>query len=224
MKCILIGINGKMGSGKSTVSKIITDKANEEDYQAWQVNFGALLKNEVSKIYGISIQDCYTQEGKETLYDLLEIYDHINDCKLLYRLINPQWHFVRDGHEGGLVKVREILQWYGTNLIRKENPDHWVDSLRRKCAPLFTQPKTVVIIDDLRFKNELQFINNRGGVSVRIETYEEWQAGSNADHQSETDLDDCLDQFSIVLKPDFGLQALEEQVANLVWGLAIKDR
>jgi hypothetical protein len=56
--------------------------------------------------------------------------------------------------------VRRLLQWYGTDYRRAENPDHWVE------RGIFVAGKTncdLVIFPDVRFQNEVDAIRNLHG-------------------------------------------------------------
>ena len=60
---MLIGISGKIGSGKNTVANLIMDTTDNK--YAWQDKaFAGKLKQITSIMTGVSIEDCYSQEGK----------------------------------------------------------------------------------------------------------------------------------------------------------------
>lgn len=88
-------------------------------------------------------------------------------------------------------KHPKLLQWWGTEYRRAQNPNYWVDKL---CESI---PGTldVVMITDVRFPNEADAIKNRKGYTVKIERLD--KAGKpyvapdrSPDHVSETALDD----------------------------------
>ena len=62
-------------------------------------------------------------------------------------------YFNWDGNKD--VKGREILQQIGTNTIRAENPNYWVDFVI-SFVELFETKYDFVIVDDCRFVNELE--------------------------------------------------------------------
>lgn len=95
--------------------------------------------------------------------------------------------------------VREILQWHGTDFRRKQDPDYWT----RYMNGLISAYSLFVIIDDVRFKNEADFVKDHHGWLIRINPYREWMPGKYAKHQSETDLD-CYREFDLILTPEFG--------------------
>jgi len=54
---------------------------------------------------------------------------------------------------------RTLLQWWGTDFRRNRNPDYWLDQWER-----WFGYEPVAIVDDVRFPNEVQFIQDRGGI------------------------------------------------------------
>jgi len=141
----------------------------------FRVGFGDILKRECSYLYGYPLEWNYNSEGKK---------------KIMSHLKLPRFSMT----------VREILQWHGTDYRRKNNPDYWIEEM--ECA-LKTKTTKNIIIDDVRFKNEANFIKSRNGLLIRINPYPEWKPGEFADHASETDLDDYTD-FDLILSPKFG--------------------
>ena len=64
-------------------------------------------------------------------------------------------------------KGRKLLQVIGTEAGRAYNPDLWIEKLD---ARIKQQPKeTIVIVDDVRFDNEVDYIEAFGGKVFKIE-------------------------------------------------------
>lgn len=84
-----------------------------------------------------------------------------------------------------LGKDRRFLQIMGTEWGRNVDPNLWVKRVQRKIED---NPAQVVIIDDLRFKNEIEFCKENGFSCIRIR-----RSGleSNDSHLSENDLSDA---------------------------------
>lgn len=53
---------------------------------------------------------------------------------------------------------RKALQYLGTDLVRAEHPDWWVDRMGDRLIEAELRGVRVAIIDDLRFPNELQMV------------------------------------------------------------------
>lgn len=98
---------------------------------------------------------------------------------------------------------RELLQWWGTEVRRKADACYWSDKMR---GYLFEQEEEgcpLVVIDDVRFLDEAALITASGGKLYRLVPYNGWNPGPNAEHASETALDDYPD-FACRLAPAFG--------------------
>lgn len=66
-----------------------------------------------------------------------------NTAKLLF-----DWNGVKD--EAG----RQLLQWWGTDVVRAQYPDFWVEEVMR-LVDVARDQLDYVIIDDVRFPNEI---------------------------------------------------------------------
>ena len=152
-------------SGKMGVGKTtIAEAIVKQTNQKYVIyNFADLLKHEVSVVFNIDIIDCYTEEGKNSKYN------------------NSQ------------ATIRDILQWYGSDIVRKQHPMHWVNAMRKVITESGNKN---VIIPDVRFPNEDEFCDH----TIRINPYKGWDKYS--DHISETALDALL--FSYTFTPDYG--------------------
>ncbi len=91
--------------------------------------------------------------------------------------------------------VREALQWWGTDIVRNMvSENHWVERVTGK---------GMVIIDDIRFPNECDYVKQNDGVLIRIEDYPGKPVDPRAYHISETALDD-YPHFDLVMYPPYG--------------------
>jgi hypothetical protein len=100
------------------------------------------------------------------------------------------------------LSARELLQWWGA-LRREFNPDYWVDQV------IGTADQDLLIIDDVRYRNEADAIKAAGGLLFRLEPHDQWRPGVGAEHISETDLDNYM-FFDKIYRPARGL-------AHLTW-------
>lgn len=104
---------------------------------------------------------------------------------------------------------RMLMQWYGTEYRRWDDPDYWVKKLYAKILDLKRADKKIklVIVADVRFKNEANHIVDVGGELWRVK-----RAQLDGDvHTSETDLDN-FENFSIELTNNSSLDELSVQV------------
>jgi adenylate kinase family enzyme len=148
-----------------------------------RIAFADVLKQETAKKFRFPVELCYSETGKNTEVPM---------------------------PDGRLLTVRNLLQWYGTDVKRAQDPDYWV---KRMEMTLYKPAYRLsgVIIDDVRFPNEAHLVERLGGSLFRIQPYPGYVQKS--DHVSETVLDDFI--FPIVFTPDYGknhLQAVADEI------------
>lgn len=109
------------------------------------------------------------------------------------------------------------LQWWGTEFRRGHcGDDYW---LRRMDEALLTTTSAVVVVPDVRFVNEADWVKSRGGVVVRINRTADVPGTKDA-HLSETALDDY--EFDYVLENNM-TETFNEEVSSL-WATVIRPR
>ncbi|MDL2315620.1 hypothetical protein LJC59_00860 [Desulfovibrio sp. OttesenSCG-928-A18] len=179
----LIGLSGKMGVGKTTVANMIKELVPGTE----RVAFGDLLKREVAERFDIPLAVFYHDKNKRI-------------CA------NPQRFEAGWPGTRSVMTARELLQWYCTDLVRAQNPDYWTVAMREHLRTLRGVP--LVVIDDVRFPNEANFIKESSGMLVRIEAYPGYTVSADvAGHASETALDDWQ-TWDMVFRPELGEEAL----------------
>lgn len=161
------------------------------------------------------------QHGKDTVASIIQnqlkeccnrvIITHYADllkyiCKNYF-----EWDGVKD--ENG----RKMLQYVGTDVIRKQNPSLWVDFVAM-ILKYFHDNWDYVIIPDCRFPNEITTMIDNGFDTVHIRVVRYGFTSSltedQKNHQSETALDN--------VKPDIyiyncgTLYDLEQSIKNLI--------
>lgn len=62
---------------------------------------------------------------------------------------------------------RALLQWWGTDFRREQDPDYWV-KLGAHRAEVMAEEGAIPVFTDCRFPNEAQMVKDRGGVLVRV--------------------------------------------------------
>jgi len=187
----LIGLSGKMGVGKSTVANMIVKQVPGAERAA----FGDILKREVAEAYQLPL--VYLYEAKHTV-------------------IHANAERIKAGWPEGIktLTVRELLQWYGTDFVRAQNPDYWIVAMREHLRSLRDVP--LVILDDVRFGNEANLVLELGGKLVRIEPYPGYTVSANiAAHASETALDEW-DHWHAVYTPAHGEEELKRVAMDVI--------
>ena len=191
---MIIGLSGKMGSGKTAVALAIQEAFTGG--KSHRLAYGDLLKDEVSRRFNFPVNHCYGNKG--TIIPLTES--------------RAAQGMTRD------MTVRELLQWYGTDVIRAKSANHWVGAMRKRLDGL---DASLVVIDDVRFPNEVDLIRMLGGIVVRLLPYRGYVTPDNvtADHKSEVALDDYRD-WDMTFCPGYGaFEAAAEVILTYQKGL-----
>ena len=138
------------------------------------------------------------RHGKDTVAKILHsfspmesrIFSFAADLKGMCRVV----HGMRD-------KDAPLLQREGSR-FRETNPDIFVECLE---AQIRDEAPKIAIIPDMRYKNEMEWIKNRGGITVRVSRLNVdgtpfIDPSRPADHPSEIDLDDAEFHHEVTVK------------------------
>lgn len=177
----IVGISGKIGTGKSELARL----ASEYLGKGWgRRSFADALKLEVAGTFNIPLKDCYDVNSKNRPV----ITSHA------LTMFNPP---------KALMTVREIMQWWGTDVRRAQNPAVWVHAMAKWVDDNMYNYKGV-IIDDVRFPDEFGLVKGMGGVAVRLNPYPgQWDRQHVGRHVSETALDH-VSEWDLIFSPKFG--------------------
>ena len=146
----IISFSGRMKSGKSELAKIC------ERYGYERIYFALPLKTLCADLLDISIDAL--NKAKAEKYDI-GVTIGKDMCKILADETSIPLEAVIETCEGVVIKdVRHMLQFIGTDLIRKYNTNWHVDRIRE----MIDKNKNYVI-DDVRFPNEKALVEELGG-------------------------------------------------------------
>lgn len=76
---------------------------------------------------------------------------------------------------------RALMQEYGTEVRRADDPYHWT----KKWARTASECDKHVCVDDIRFLNEAECVKNAGGVLVRLQRFDIEGGGSHASEKEQ---------------------------------------
>lgn len=137
----LIGISGKISSGKDQVGEYIQELV--EDFKIKK--FAYKLKLITSILTGIPVEDLEKREVKDSF-------------------LGPEWNYVFASGIEQQMTVRVFMQKLGTEGLREGvHKNIWVNALFSDYTP-----GEGWIITDTRFPNEAEAIKNRGGIIIRV--------------------------------------------------------
>lgn len=136
---MIIGLTGRMQSGKTTFANIAEEVSGFK-----RVSFAGKLREELID-RGV---DAFAEK------------DDIISCKGLVE-IYP--YLKADELRNYTCTLRRILQLWGTEYRRRQNPNYWIEALF-----LSLDPEQDYIIDDVRFPNEADMVYTLGGFNILL--------------------------------------------------------
>lgn len=145
----------------------------------------------------INFKDAMVAEMKERLKDTLIEIAKISD------FTGGMWH---DEAINALFEIkppimRRLMQNYGTEVRRKDRDDYWTSKWKEKAEKALGDG-LIVLVDDCRFLNEAEAVNDLQGTIVCIQRDD---IVSTDAHQSETEMSQIeADYFIHATKGDFG--------------------
>jgi hypothetical protein len=217
----LIGLMGKSKSGKDTVGQMLVEVGGTGVALA----FADKLKEICMDLFGLSRDDVYTEEGKNKKTDLT-VYQcpacQSIDCHLVASTQVLCKGCTAVGEPKAFASFwtnRMILQFLGTEGVRRIDKDAWVKHALRRAAKMLDdpkRPKQFVVITDCRFKSEMVAIKNAGGEVWRVRRpATDRVAQGLAGHASESEMDTIPDsEFHRVINNDATLDVLRAKVAD----------
>jgi hypothetical protein len=170
---MIIGINGKIGSGKDAIGEIIQGLCLTNKNQTFEIKkFAGKLKQIGSLLTSIPVEKFEDQEFKKLPMGL-------------------EWEMT----------YREFLQKLGTEAMRDGlHTNVWVNALfadyklwsdgRKSWYPNW-------IITDMRFPNEMEAVEEKEGITIRV-TRPDFLSFEAMLHPSETALDDAKFDYEII--------------------------
>lgn len=143
---MIIGLSGRMQSGKSELAKICV----QEGFHI--LKFADGLKDLICEL--INIDRHFLEHNKESLTNY-----SISYTLLAERLDIEEDIIVKIRESNIFTSIRELMQFIGTDIIRKFNPCWHINNIKAKI-----KKDVNYCIDDLRFKDEKYYIDSIGGI------------------------------------------------------------
>lgn len=177
---VLIGLHGRLGSGKDTAFGYIHEWAAERGVHAARRGFADMLKHSFARLF---IEDCSIDEGVAWC-DRIKFDGHLTIRE--ERADNPTDPDSQLSALEHRITGRKALQRYGTEAHRQVfGEDFWVDALLpigdsglrgsppawegNFHTPLYpAEAQQIACITDLRFENEARRIRELGGQIWKI--------------------------------------------------------
>ena len=213
-KVTIVGIKGFKGSGKDTVasrvSYILHDGIMKATYDKWLffhkngfvenneiiIHFADKLKDDITEFCGIDRKLLDKQEIKENYYYNFKTGIVSTNIKDADYVINNALEFDNLStllllNTNVSIKIRTLLQYYGTNVIRNHFWDNAFVHYTINKAFDIRNKLGQCIIADARFDNECNVIKVCGGKIIRVD-----RRVNNDNHESEQ-IKICDDDYVI---------------------------
>lgn len=130
----LIGLAGRMGSGKDTIAAMLAPHGYE------RFGFADALRDEVAEALRAGdyvMPDCLTGEA-------LEAWSMATVAEVYRKPTSP--------------RMRALLQQWGTEYRRGQDPDYWTGIMRERLETV-----EAAVISDVRFPDEAALVRELGG-------------------------------------------------------------
>lgn len=170
MSRYIISISGRKGCGKSEISKIFQKRGFVK------LSFADSLKQLICEILNIDIETLNKEKELERLILLnQENLQYISNKTFIdINEVNKIFNGVK------FTKIRQLLQFIGTDLIRKYNSSWHIEQTKAKILDGVNY-----IFDDQRFPNEKEMLDSLGAISFYIIRPANWDISN---HESEVSL------------------------------------
>jgi len=150
---MIISISGRKLSGKTTL-------ANEAIKKGFiKISFADKLKRITSELIGCLVEDLSDPIKKEEKFKTPLHWLDLKDK--LEKILNLS---LTNGIKNELLESkRDVLQFVGTEVLRRVDSEYHVNSLREQI-----EPNKNYVTDDCRFLNEFQLLSSLGAVSILV--------------------------------------------------------
>lgn len=190
---MIIGLNGRMRSGKDTVAEIIA----ELHPTVQRIAFADKLKDSICALFGINRE----------MLELLKLGDNKLVLDPDPTLGDDDYDYLMD--EFPQLTFRQFTQRFGTEAHREIFADtFWIDQVFSG----LDHEGRIVVITDMRFPNELAAVSAHAGWLVKVKRDEAEIKTDN--HASEQHIEDS--RFHYLIENNGSLETLRESVGDML--------
>lgn len=138
-KIVFIGITGEKRSGKDLFCSFLREAAELMGIKTVRRAMADPLKEECARMVSVYFREDYNE-------------------------VLEQMH----GDGPKKERWRMLMQWWGTEGWREKDPDHWIKAMQAYSASYKEAENLIIVVPDIRFMNEIEFIAKGGGMTIQI--------------------------------------------------------
>ena len=160
----IISFYGFKGCGKDTAAFMANEFLADYSIPSTRLAFADALREEVLAAFpGITMEDLQHRTIKETPHGSLTVDSCLNEGfrKVMINLNSGA------GIQG-VASPRQIMQWWGTEYRRAQNPNYWLDRFTERAVQANVTGDAFLFVTDMRFINEAVWLNTMGARLVRV--------------------------------------------------------
>lgn len=226
-KKIIIGLSGKMGSGKDTVAEMI--KATYPNVSLY--HFSDNLKHICMDVFKCKYTEVYGQR-KENKFEipLIVTEEHIYGLHHWLQQSRVIENFKSISSESlskcmkfvgmKLDTPRELMQILGTEMIRGCYADDY--HIKSTALRIHLSTDDISIIPDIRYFNEKKWIKEINGHTLCVVGRQREKYGDFSSHPSEAEMKEDTD-FDYIINNTGTLEVLQNNIISVVKDIAKKE-
>jgi len=144
----IIGVCGKGGSGKDTIANYLV-----ENYNFNRVAAADAMKEDLCRYLDMDLETLEKVKNLKLKLVDWENRDHVDIC----------------GRQYGEFSIRRFLQLFGMDMRYRLADTYWLErSIKDKVKELGTNGETNIVVSDVRFEIEYNWIKNNGGEVIYV--------------------------------------------------------
>ena len=149
----VIGFAGKMASGKDYTAELVMNQLREKSV-VYHTTYAKALREELDQIIGMIKAGVSDQVIADEMTITTKQAAKVRSiCES-----DPNWNQLFYSSKGRTDNVRQLLQYFGTDVRRAQNPNYWVDKVKEEIELAIEFSADYVFVTDVRFPNEADLI------------------------------------------------------------------
>ncbi len=149
---LVVGLSARKQGGKNTAARHVSEHFRyklygQADTIVKEYAYADSLKKMCMDLFDLEYEQCYGNDDEKNT------------------LTKVKWSSVLSTPDSSIMTAREVLQWFGTNIVRRMVPNAWVNATLKRIKK---DNPAVALVTDVRFPNEVAGIHALGGKVIRL--------------------------------------------------------